>query len=97
MHARVVTVQIKPDKIEETLSVWRDAVLPTAKQQNGFKGVLVLTDRGAGKGLSITLWETEADMNAGEASGYFQEQLAKFANFFTGQPVREHYEVGLQA
>ena len=57
----------------------------------------MLTDHSTGKGLSITLWETEADMNAGEASGYFQAQLAKFANFFSQQPVREHYEVGLQA
>ncbi len=97
MNARVVTVQSKPDKVEEAVSLWRDEVLPIAKQQQGFKGVLLLLDRGTGKTISISLWESEADMKAGESSGYFQAQLAKFVPLFAGQPAREHYEVGLQA
>jgi len=97
MYARVVTVQLKPGKTEEAVSIWRDDVLPIAKQQQGFKGALLLTDRGTGKSMSLSLWETEADMKTGVSSGYFQSQLAKFAPLFTGQPVQEYYEVGLQA
>jgi hypothetical protein len=35
-------------------------------------------------------------MKAGEASGYFQEQIAKFAAVFAAPPVTEHFEVSLQ-
>ena len=96
MHARVTVSQIKPDKIDEALALYRDSVVPTAKQQRGFKALLNLSDRTTGKGLSIVLWETEADMKAGEASGYYQQQLAKFKDLFATPPVKEHYEVAVQ-
>ena len=96
MHARLVTVQIQPGKIDEAISIYRDTVMPAAKQQKGFKGATLLTDRDTGKGVSVTLWETEADMTATEASGWWQEQIAKFAAALAAPPVREHYEVSVQ-
>ncbi len=96
MHARVVTVQVQPGKIEETIRIYRDSVAPAAKQQKGFKGAFLLTDPNTGKGISVTLWETEADLKAGEASGYYQEQIAKFGAVFAAPPAREAYEVSLQ-
>jgi hypothetical protein len=44
-------------------------------------------------GISITLWATEADLLAGESSGYLAEQLGKLAPYFTAPPEREVYEV----
>jgi len=96
MNARVTIVQVRPDKLEETIGIYRDSVTPAAQQQKGFKGLLMLTDRATGKGISIGLWETEADMIAGESSGYFQQQLAKFKDVFSAPPVREQYEVSVQ-
>ncbi len=97
MYARLVTVQIAPDKSDEAIRIYRDSVVPAAKQQKGFKGLYDLVDRNTGKGVSITLWDTEADMIAGEASGYLREQLAKFAAMFTAPPTTERYEVVVQA
>jgi heme-degrading monooxygenase HmoA len=97
MNARVTIVQILPGKIDEAISVYRDSVVPAAKQQKGYKGVYLLTDRNTGKGISVALWETEADMTAGETSGYYQQQLAKFKDIFGAPPVREAYEVSVQA
>ena len=99
MNARVTFVQIVPGKLDEAVDLYRDSVLPAARQQKGFKGLylLTLTDRSAGKGISITLWETEADMIAGENSGYYQQQLAKFKDVFGAPPVREAYEVSVLA
>ncbi len=96
MYARVTTVQIQPGKMEEAIRIYRDSVVPAAKQQHGFNGVFLLTDPNTGKGLSITWWETEADMKAGETSGYYQQQLAKFAPHFAAPPTRESYEVSVQ-
>jgi heme-degrading monooxygenase HmoA len=99
MYARVTFVQIVPGKLDEAVERYRDTVVPAAKQQKGCRGayLLTLTDRSAGKGISMTLWETEADMIAGENSGYYQGQLAKFKDVFGAPPVREAYEVSVQA
>ena len=35
-------------------------------------------------------------MMAGEASGYYQAQLAKFGPLLAGAPATEHYEVAIQ-
>ncbi len=95
MYARVLTVQLQPGKKEEAIQLYRDSTVPSAKQLQGFKSALFLTDDTTGKGISITLWETEADLLSSESSGWFQEQSAKFAPLFTAQPVREVYEVVL--
>jgi len=97
MYARVTIVQMLPGKIDEGIRIYRDSVVPAAKQQKGFKGIYLLSDRKTGKGISIALWQTEADMTAGESSGYYQQQLAKFKDIFGAPPVREQYEVTVQA
>ncbi|HYK83870.1 MAG TPA: antibiotic biosynthesis monooxygenase [Ktedonobacteraceae bacterium] len=96
MYARVTTVQVQPGKIDDGIQIFRDAVLPAAQQQPGFKGVLQLVDRSNNKSIGITLWETEDDMKAGEASGYYQQQIAKVAPLLAAQPVRETYEVSMR-
>ncbi len=68
-------------------------MVPAAEKQKGFRGGYLLTDRATGKGISISLWETEADMKASETSGYLQEQIAKFGGLFAGPPIREAFEV----
>ena len=93
MFARVVTVQVQPGKTDEAVQIYQDSVVPAGKQQKGHAGYILLADRNTGKGISIGLWETEADMKAGEASGFLQQQLAKFASVLAAPPVTEHYEV----
>ena len=97
MYARVTISQTLPGKEDEGIALYRDSVVPAAKQQKGFKGTYLLTDRKMGKSISITLWETEADMTAGESSGFYRQQVAKFKDFYGAPPVREAYEVVVRA
>ena len=96
MHGRAVTVQIQSGKLQEAIDVYNDPVVLAAKAQNGFQGAYFMTDATSGKALSITVRESEADMIAGESSGYYQEVINKFANIFAGPPVREHYELSVE-
>jgi heme-degrading monooxygenase HmoA len=96
MHARVTHFQVLPGKFDEITGLWRNSVIPAAQDEKGFQGVLLLADRNTDKCIAITLWETEADMTMGEASGFYQQQLAKFKDVFGAPPVREHYEVVVQ-
>ena len=95
MYARVVTSQFQPGKIEEGIQLFRDSVLSKARKQQGFKGVLLLTDPTTDTAVVVTLWETETDLKAGETSGYFQQQLSKVAQVFAAPPSREAYQVSL--
>ena len=55
---------------------------------------MLLTDPETGIGISVTIWETEEDREAGEASGFYK-QIAKFADFLVETPIRKHYELSV--
>ncbi len=95
-YARVLTGTNQIGKIDEGIQIVRDSILPVTRQQQGYKGYLSLTDRTTGRAISISLWETEADLLAGETSGYLREQLGKLSNVLATQVVREVYEVSAQ-
>ena len=97
MYARVTTGYVQPGRGDEITRYMRDSVVPAAKQQSGFKGLLLLRDNESNKSIAITLWESEAEMASGEASGgYYREQLARNIHLFASAPVREAYEVSIQ-
>ena len=95
MLASVANVQVHPDKTGEAQRIFRDSVIPAVKQQKGFKGALLLADPTTGKGLSIMLWETTADLAAGESSSDYQRHIDEFASMLTGPSSREAYEVSV--
>jgi heme-degrading monooxygenase HmoA len=97
MYARVVRGQVSPDKVDEVIRLWQEFVLPSVKQQKGFKGVRLLVERNSGKIMSMGLWQTEADFQA--TVEWNQAQIAKFTGLFaaTAPPIVEHYEVAAEA
>lgn len=92
MKARVVTVQIQPARLTEAISIYRDSVMPAAQEYKGCHAMILLTDRSSGKGVSFSVWD-EQELQSSEASGYLQEQFAKFAGVFAAPPVREVYDL----
>ncbi len=93
MHAQVVRANIQPDKIDEGIAIFRDSVAPAARQQQGFKSAYLLLDRAGNKIIGLSFWESEADVANVMTSGFYQEQVGKFAAVFAGPPEREVYEV----
>ena len=96
MHARVVSMEVLPMNVGEVVRIYRDSVVPAAKEEQGFKGALLLTDPYTGEGVSISLWESEDDMHASEASGFYHRKLDQLDTLFISTPVRKHYEVSVQ-
>ncbi len=95
MYARVTVATTLPGKTDDVLRIERDSIVPACNQQKGFKGLYQLHDHKTNKGLTISLWETEADMRAAEVSGFYQQQVAKMKDVLAAPPVREEYEVSL--
>ena len=46
--------------------------------------------------MSISLWESEDDMHASEASGFYHRKLDELDALFISTPVRKHYAVSVQ-
>jgi heme-degrading monooxygenase HmoA len=87
---------MSPEKTDEATDLYKEGVVPAAKSQKGFCGIYLLSNPKTGKAISISLWDNEADALANEQSGYYQEQLGKFKDFFTAPPVQEGYEVAVR-
>ena len=96
MFARLTIVKVKIDKLDETIKIFEDSVVPAAKSQKGYRGIYLLSDFEKGKSISISLWDSEEDAINNEQSGYYKEQLGKFKDIFTAKPVREGYKITVQ-
>jgi heme-degrading monooxygenase HmoA len=96
MYARAVNVQFQSGKVDEANHIVKDAIIPVLKEQRGFKGQFVFTQRDTGKAISINLWESEADLIAFESSSLYRELTGKHAGVLAGAPAEERYEVSIR-
>lgn len=95
MFARLTTIYIRPDKIDKTIEIFNESILPAARKQKGYCGALLLTDRENGKGVAITYWESKEDAVSNEENKYYQKQLLKTVVLFSADPRREGFEVSV--
>jgi heme-degrading monooxygenase HmoA len=78
MYGRVTRLEGSPDQIEQGNQFMEQTILPAARQLEGFRGVLSLTDRANGRGLTVTLWDTEEAMQASEeAANRLRDEAAR--------------------
>lgn len=66
MYGRITFLEGSSEQIDAGTEYVRGTILPAARELDGFRGILSLSDRESGKGLTITLWETEEAMRASE-------------------------------
>jgi heme-degrading monooxygenase HmoA len=86
-HARVVTLQVKPGRIDDRLQQLR-----SIEEFPGRSGLLSLIERASHKNLTISFWDSENAMRAFER----EEGTRVGANHHRhgGDVVLEHFEVG---
>jgi heme-degrading monooxygenase HmoA len=95
MFARVRTTSGVPEKVDDGIRHFQENVVASYKGVAGFKGAYMLVNRRTGKIVGITLWDTEANM---QATGRTSEQLrAAGSQVVSGTtPAPEEYEVVVQ-
>ena len=64
--ARVSTLEGPADKIDEGISFLREQIIPAAGEIAGWRGITALADRGAGRTLTITFWDSQESLDASE-------------------------------
>jgi heme-degrading monooxygenase HmoA len=92
MYSRVTLLEIDTMRsdVSEAAALFEANVMPQLREQEGFVGAVVLATP-EGKGMVITVWETE---DAVEASAYLAaSQVERFATLYAAPPGREYYEV----
>ena len=94
MVARVTQVRVRAEDVEEAVRLFDGSVLPAAEQEAGFMGALLLV-REDGSAISIDLCDTMENMRQNERNGFYQTQVAKFADKLVDRPERSFYEVAV--
>src|SRR3990170_1006012 len=96
MFARVSTIQGKPQQVEDGIRNYREQVISAAKKMVGFKGAYLLVDRKSGKEVSITLWDSEKDLQTSTKAADQLRAQASQTVAAPKPPVVEIYEVAVQ-
>lgn len=96
MHARVNTLQMDPGKIDDAVAALEGGGLDQIKQNEGFKGMSILADRGSGKSLAISFWESQEALEASEAGVQEARREAAEAGG-AAEPEIEIFEVVLDS
>ena len=68
MLARVVTIQVRPEKMDECIAIFKEINAPSIAAQPGFDHGHWFVDRVSGEATSVTFWENEADEKASRAN-----------------------------
>lgn len=96
MYARVVTSQVKPDKLNAMTMLYKNEIVPVIEAQPGFTNLLVLTDPKTNREISISTWAREADMVA-FCDNHLPQWVEHFSELLVAPPTVEVYRVCCQA
>jgi heme-degrading monooxygenase HmoA len=95
MYARVTNIRFPPGMSAEVVAV-AQGLVPILKEQGGFTGLQVLTDHGTGEGIIVSLWETETDAAASEASSSYIGHMSMMSSFLSQPLASKTYEVSVR-
>jgi hypothetical protein len=93
MFARVITVEADIGKMEEGIKRTEEEITTVIKNQEGFLKNYIFLNRESGQVISAALYESEELAKAVEESGVLKEALSNLAQYMTGTPKIEGYEV----
>ena len=96
MFARVITMQLKSDKLDEAAKKYREVGQDAKAQKRGFYSNYLLIDRETGKAVSVAFWDSKQDIIDDEESGRQKDRLEGFKVFLAEPFTREIYEVAAQ-
>ena len=91
MFARIGTWQGSEEELDRWIDRSRAQVKPRIAEDPGLVAAYWLVDRSAGKGLIVTLWESEAAMRASEQAR--RERQAAMTTVTGAVVTTDRYEV----
>ncbi len=94
MYIRMTFFKLKSGKMPELRDLYNKEVISAHKNHKGNRFVHLLESLdNKDEGISLTAWDTKADLESYERSGDYEKLVAKFKNMYAGEPVLKSYEV----
>lgn len=92
MYSRVTLLEIDTMRAApaDAAALFEAEVMPQLRELEGFVGAVVLATP-EGKGMVVTVWETEEAVRA--SAGFAATQVERFVTLYAAPPGREYYEV----
>lgn len=95
MHARVTTIQMNPERVDEAISQVEEQDLPTWKDLDGFRGFTLVVNRSTGEVIGTSYWDSREQMDASEEAVADSRRRAAETGGSSADPEVERYEVAL--
>ena len=94
MYVRMTFFKLKTGKMAELRELYNKEVVSAHKGHKGIRFVHLLESLdNQDEGISITAWDTKADVEAYEKSGDYEKLVAKFKDMYAQEPLLKSYEV----
>jgi len=94
MYVRMTLFKLKTGKMAELRELYNKEVVSAHKGHKGIRFVHLLESLdNEDEGISITAWDTKADVEAYEKSGEYEKLVTKFKNMYAEEPLLKSYEV----
>jgi heme-degrading monooxygenase HmoA len=95
MYARVTTIQMNPERLDEAVAQVEEQDLPTWKSLDGFRGFTLVLNRSTGEVVGISYWDSREQMEASEEAVLDSRRRAAETGGASSEPAVERYEVAL--
>jgi heme-degrading monooxygenase HmoA len=94
MYLRLTFFQVKAGKMLELREHYNAEVIPAHRDHKGIRFVhLIESLEDKNEGISVTAWDTKADLDAYEKSGDYEKLVGLFADMYSSEPTLKSYEV----
>jgi heme-degrading monooxygenase HmoA len=85
--------EVRPERWDDALALFRDEVVPFLEKQPGFLRVLLSGDAASRRGVTLTMWRSEEDARAFERGGAAARAREPMARVFAAPPQIVGYPV----
>jgi heme-degrading monooxygenase HmoA len=94
MYLRMTFFKLRQGRMQELRDLYNKEVVSAHKSHKGVRFVHLLESLdNKDEGISITAWDTKADVEAYEKSGDYEKLVAKFKHMYAEEPLLKSYEV----
>jgi heme-degrading monooxygenase HmoA len=97
MFAQLTTMCCLPGQLDEFAGLYEEHVIPITQAQMGYRGLYLLLDRGSGKMVAISLWDSKEDAAAYQRNAGHRDQQSQLSAYLAATPDYEGYEVSVDA
>jgi heme-degrading monooxygenase HmoA len=86
--------KLREGRMQDLRDLYNKEVVSAHKDHKGIRFVHLLESLdNKDEGISITAWDTKADVEAYEKSGDYEKLVAKFKHMYAEDPLLKSYEV----